>query len=443
MSVRKSCSWATLTLLTSFLCWPVLSTAHGQGKSKPSPPPPPTPNFSYKFTWIHDHDKHRWSEVRAFNQAGVVLGLCGVSDLNGERWNRCFIWTEESGIVYLGEVPTVNEDGDSLTEARWFNPDWPNLGGHKEFWFAEVNDINDTGQIVGYGWYLDGYPDIIPQHVAFRWTPPDTEGGHALLEHIDVPAILGEQTTPRTINNSGDVAGNFVGSDGSWRVFLLTEEDGQVHLGSYPSNSYTHVLSDRYGAGPESIQLIVSGYRGGLAGGSRALRFTAQIGEIESTFNVQDLGTLRSDNLGSAGAGDMNHLGEVVGAASTGSTPRSFPESAYRYDDVGGMRDLGSLSTHKDYKKSWAFGINDFSETVGVSHFQASSATRPFLHTDQYGMLDLTLLTTDEPTSTSLNPKYFRAFRINNSGDIVGPDIGNYNFDPVPPKAFLLRRYPQ
>ena len=107
------------------------------------------------------------------------------------------------------------------------------------------------------------------------------------------------------------------------------------------------------------------------------------------------------------------------------------------------MKNLGSLSTSKDYQMSWAFGINDFRETVGVSHFQASSATRPFLHTDQFGMLDLTVLTTDEPTSSSLNPNYFRAFRINNSGDIVGPDIGNYYFDSVRPKAFLLRRYPQ
>lgn len=428
------CVVASVVVLTAS---PQLALA--QKKKPPADPPPPTPTAQFEFVWIHDAQHQLWSETRGFNHAGLVIGRCGIYDFDGVQRTRCFAWTRQAGVVYLGEIPTVNEQGESVAEVRWFNPD---PDADRELWINDVLDLNNQGQIVGGGYYCEDWPEQPAVSIAFRWTPPAEEGETALLEEIRVPQAWGGATQPCSINDAGDVAGMF--HDGqTWRVFLFTEPGGYVDLGPRPelwTSPRTQVLSERVtdSDGGQWIQLVVSSYRPLLDAGSRITRFTARIGDVANSLLVEDLGTLRSANSGYAGAGDINVWGEIVGAANSGSNQKTYATSAFRRSDAGGMVNLGTLSKDSTYKSSWAHGINDLGAIVGMSHFEASSAIRPVLWTNQ-GMADLTQVTSGIPWA-SLNAKYFQVWRINNDGDIVGPYIGNYSFDTVPPKAFLLRR---
>jgi probable HAF family extracellular repeat protein len=413
----------------------------GGGGSEPPPPPPPAPDFHYEFVWIHDEESHRWSEVKDFNHAGEVLGHAGVLGLDGNPVTRCYLWSEDIGLDYLDELSTVNEDGEPLAQRRHFNPDWPDIGDAKEFAFTDVEGLNDFGQVVGNGYYLDGWPEVPAQRTAFRWTPSDD--GPALLEHIDVPTAWGSSTSPKAVNNSGDVSGMFSVSGQGWHIFVLTEEDGFVNLGkpNMSPSPRTQILSDRYedGSGGVRIQLVVSAYDRGTQGGSRVFRYTATVGSIAGSVVVEDLGTMRSDNSGWAGAGGMNSLGEIAGQAAAPGKRNDDFYSAFLHTDAMGMIDLGTLSTNST-KTSWAYDINDWSEVVGISH-DGTGNIWPVLWLPDLGIVNLELLVDHVPYD-ALDRYYFRGFWINNTGDVVGPLVSNYNFSgwAHPPKAFLLRR---
>ncbi len=143
-------------------------------------------------------------------------------------------------------------------------------------------------------------------------------------------------------------------------------------------------------------------------------------------------------------ASSINDLGEIAGAASAGDSKTTRRTAAFRYNVVDGMLDLGTLSTDKDFKSSWAWDINNWGETVGVSHSGSfESARSGFLHTDEFGLLSLADLTLGVPWD-ALGSRNFLTYWTNDWGDVAGPirdGVSGYH-DLYPHKAFLLRRVP-
>ena len=115
-------------------------------------------------------------------------------------------------------------------------------------------------------------------------------------------------------------------------------------------------------------------------GGNRAWRYDSAAG-----LPLTDLGTLKSDDSGSAEARDINGLGEVVGWADAERSKGNDQTFAFRI--VGGvMESLGSLSSDRTWNDSEASAINILGDVVGSSLF-AYPESRPFLYSDEFGMV--------------------------------------------------------
>lgn len=412
-------------------------------------------DFYYEFVWVHDELRWEHSCPYAFNQNGHVLGTCRFHDAD---WSRAFVWKGPSSTVYLDEVPTLNTAGKLLDQFRYSDPEWEDGQSlpDNEFYYHTVQDMNDHGQIVGSGYYMGDWPDSDAVRVAFRWTPDDTWENAVLDKELfdypdegNFPESEAYQIQPRTINNDGDFAGTYIVKDeegrSDWRIFLYIEGDGYTAIG-HPAMERvagTQVLSNRFVLdegtdAPEYIQLTLSSYNYVPDAGSRAIRYTAPINDVGSG-QFEDLGTLREDDSGHAGARSINDLGEIAGGAS--SDDGSYTNSAFRYSDTEGMVSLGSLSSGPDYRSSWAYSINNFGEVVGASHYRNQPFTyRPFFYTPQFGMLDLTQLTLYVPWE-SIDLSRFRPMWINDVADAAGPlQHWSHIHAEHPPKAFLLRR---
>lgn len=402
--------------------------------------PGTTPYFHYELQLIHHEGEWEASDLKALNQDSHVLGRCRFP---GATRYRVFLWAN-GATQYLDEVPTVNESGVLLAQFKDFGRPGDPAPTGGEFFYSTAEDMNDAGQIVGYGFYYpEGYPLEDRIYMAYRWTPPTGEGLFALLERLDLPVEDWQRTSDNKllINNSGDMAGAFIPLEGDYGVFLYTAEDGYVCRGMGTVNYLTRLaLRDRFqdNDGQSCIQLVGGsyGFGGGINNGSRAVRYTARIGDADN-FSFEDLGTLNSDGSGSAGAWGINDLGEIAGISTLKTLIKNKTynsEPAFRYTDEEGMVNLGTLTTENSAS---AHGINSFGHIVG-----GSDGHPVFLYRDDCGMLNLTeRITMTDELSSLLTLGRLTPYWINDSGDIAGPWYPSAYYN-VTPKAFLLRWVP-
>jgi uncharacterized membrane protein len=124
-------------------------------------------------TNIGDLGGHMWNTPTAINNNGVIIGFSLPLDQDGTRNYRAFVWTRESGIRKLDELP------GTIRSVAW--------------------GLNDSNQIVGFA-RIDGASPF-----AAMWQTPV-----APIQNLNdlVPAGSPILTIAGDINNDGRIAGS-------------------------------------------------------------------------------------------------------------------------------------------------------------------------------------------------------------------------------------------
>ena len=179
------------------------------------------------------------SHGNAVSDSGHVAGT------SNTPWGtfHAFLWTAERGMVDVGTLPgdqhstaiAVNNHGQvvgrSFGAAGWRAFSWTAEGGMVDLglgappfrpMFSEAVDVNDSGQVVGWGAVSDG-PDQ-----AFLWS-------------ADAGMVTLGSFIPVDLNAHGQVAGFGQGADGSLHAFSWTAAAGIVDIGA----GFANAVSDR------------------------------------------------------------------------------------------------------------------------------------------------------------------------------------------------------
>jgi probable HAF family extracellular repeat protein len=306
--------------------------------------------------------------------------------------------------------------------------------------------INNSGEIVGYGYLADGTTH------AFRWSPSDglqdiAPGGHYSAAYgindggdivgfwFDEPLseshafLLPRGGVPRDV--APDVVRlNAILNDGRMAGFAFVP-DGSFQIHAFrmnPDNSLQDIdAGNAFQSGANAMNDLgqVTGYvfHDGESSQS-AFRFSDGSG-------MEDLGTLG----GTLSVGlSINHSGVVVGGSEV-ADPQVWSR-AFRARPGFPIEDLGTLGSGQ---VAGAEAINNAGAIVGWS--QSSSGMTSFLYTDIEGMIDLA---TRIPRSTQPWGQLTDAVAINGAGQIVvqyqlDERTGTYRLTPVvdrvPPTA--------
>jgi probable HAF family extracellular repeat protein len=124
---------------------------------------------------------------------------------------------------------------------------------------------------------------------------------------------------------------------------------------------------------------------------------------------MQNLGLISGKNGYSLGW-DMNNLGVVIGASTSGAKLRAFSFNT-------AMQDLGTLGGNN----SQAWGINDLGDIVGTADTTTKASTnkhQAFVRKSGVGMFKLEPQIVNLPGSMNLKVV---PWRISNEGQIIGP----------------------
>ena len=271
---------------------------------------------------------------------------------------------------------------------------------------AEVLDLNDAGQAVGFVVLNNG-----DELRAFRYD-------YATRSMTALGPVAGStRTLAAGINNRGQVVGNYLDTSGAvgptikpvrWDNGVATPlptlspiewgsagrvNDAAVFTGSYDVTHIDHVVS-------------------------RAVIYRDNV--------PTDIGTLGGP---SAAAVDINQAGQVIGNSETGDGQTH----AFLYRD-GVMTDLGTLGA-----RSIAWGLNDAGVGVGDSLGLSASNLHATIYQDG-AAIDLNTLVDTENGRWEL----ISARDINNAGQIVGAAL--YHTGPLEPdqvRAFVLTPVPE
>jgi probable HAF family extracellular repeat protein len=131
-----------------------------------------------------------------------------------------------------------------------------------------------------------------------------------------------------------------------------------------------------------------------------------------SLYSVTDLGKLPGSDFGIAA--DVNDIGQVVGWSSFYETPSTPFHSRAFFWENGVMTDLGTLGG----TNSQATAINNLGQVVGSAtleraYYKTLEVFRPFLWSEESGMIDLTAQFDPSLTFASA------AYSINNIGQVT------------------------
>ncbi|MCE5267095.1 MAG: PEP-CTERM sorting domain-containing protein [Planctomycetaceae bacterium] len=229
----------------------------------------------------------------------------------------------------------------------------------------------------------------------------------------------------RAINNSGQVVGYYLSTNGNYRPFLYTGNGPMQDLGTLPgdagggaygintsgqiagySNSGLNDHATLRGSSGSMQQLPTSGIsRAADVNDNGQVVGYGGIGYHHAFFydgaQVNDLGTFGGDQ---SQANQINNSGQIVGAADLAD----HTTHAFLSNNGGPLRDLGTLGGFS----SSALAINEAGTIVGAS-YTSSGYQHAFICTGNGPMVDLTL-------GTAFVNCHSTANGINNKGQIVG-----------------------
>lgn len=239
--------------------------------------------------------------------------------------------------------------------------------------------MNNKGEVTGTAVLADG-----TSH-AFRWT---VAGG---LE--DLGANGGRQSQGFAINEQGDVVGTYFDQNWSPHPFIARPGEAMQDLGAVY---------------PQIFQATSLTNDGRMAGYSRyGHAFRTLLGGA-----FQELSAYLSV------ATDMNDAGDVAGYGWHDADSMTHPETAFRYSDLRGYEDLGTLGGFR----SNGFGINEDGVVVGTSELVAGFIGHAFRARPGLPMEDLGGLAGGFAGGVST------AWAINKGGDIVGQSDSPYGW---------------
>jgi len=242
--------------------------------------------------------------------------------------------------------------------------------------YSYAAGINDSGQVVG-GAGFNQFDERAYLYSNGQMTNLGT---------------LGDDSNAESINDSGQIAGSSDTSS-AWRPFLYSN-GRMTNLGTLPG--YTDI-SYAYGINNSGQVVGVSINSSGV-----------EHAFLYSNGRMTDLGTLGGNMTE---AYKINSSGEVVGT----SRNSSGVEHAFLYSN-GTMTSLGALPAPYN-QLSYANGINDSGQVVGVSGGYGGSSAHAFLWSTAGGMQDLSSLIGSSGWDLE------EATAINNNGDIVGSGV--------------------
>jgi len=217
-----------------------------------------------------------------------------------------------------------------------------------------------------------------------------------MYEAINItPGFFFSENNSRYINDAGDMAGEFPGSDGVYRAAVWTILGGIIPIptekeshanainasgavtGSYvASNGETHAFTWSKTTPLKDLGHLGGGYSAGTmlndAGQMIGISTTAQ-GSIEPFFWAPDRPMIDIGNLGSGYsiARHMNQKGEVAGYSTT--TVQNVTESWY-WNSSAGITNIGKLDTNtiamsiNNLGQITGYGFTEFPQGNGMSH---------------------------------------------------------------------------
>ena len=329
--------------------------------------------------------------------------VAGASSIAGDAAMHAFLWTAANGFVDLGTLGGTSsfvayrsdDPGETMTNrgevaGSSFLPG--DASGHAFLWSAErgmvdlgtlggaisgANGVSDAGQVVGASSNPSG-----ALH-AFSWT---AEGGM-----LDLGTLPGDQqSTAIAVNNHGQVVGRSFGAAG-WRAFSWTVETGMVDLGlgAPPSGPAFSEAVDVNDSGQ------VAGWGVTSDGSNQAFLWSAAAGTvILGSFTAVDLnargqvagygpgadGSLHAFSwtagtgtvdIGPGFANAVSDRGDVVGQGQFVADGRTV-RRAFLWNAADGMVNLGTVVGDD----SMAVGVNNRRQVVGWSGTEGTADIR-------------------------------------------------------------------
>ncbi|GHB41654.1 hypothetical protein GCM10007094_33900 [Pseudovibrio japonicus] len=247
------------------------------------------------------------SEAYGVSADGKVV--VGVADTDYNYHYHAFRWTVDGGMESLG---TLSVNSFSNSEAYNISDDGSTIVGY-----------SDTGN----SWYYH----------AFRWTE---DGG---MQDLGTLVTTGDgYSKAYDVSADGSKVVGFANTDESKHAFLWDESTDEMEdLGTLEADPENARVSEAYSISADGSTVV-----GGSTfdGGTRTNEFRAFRWTRET--EMVSLGTLRTDGAGESTAWDVNFDGSViVGQATT----NSGEEQAFRwfegFGDDGDMEELGTLKS--------------------------------------------------------------------------------------------------
>jgi len=312
-------------------------------------------------------------------------------------------WRHMTKAALLPAVLLLFAAGNAFGAVQYGITDLGTLGGIYSLAYA----INDSGQVVGESVTSNGYTR------AFLYS------GSGPMQ--DLGTLGGASSKAFGINNSGQVVGTAPLSSGRDHAFLYSGGGPMQDLGTLSAPGFSYSTSEARGIN-NSGQVV----GGGLYNFYGPVDYRAFL--YSGNGSMIDLGK----PIGSYGAEAraINDSGQVVGNAFYSGSYDTVTRAFFYGGDGGPMQDLGTLGFDFGIM---ATAINNSGQVVGsatAAWYPDCYASHAFLYSGNGPMKDLGTLTTPNLVYASSS-----ASGINDSGQVVGrstPLRGDY-----PPHAFL------
>lgn len=238
--------------------------------------------------------------------------------------------------------------------------------------FSTANDINNSGQVVGYSYTNEAY------YHAFVWSKS--------TGMRDIGTLGGLESFGYGINNYGQIVGMSYNARSEWRGFLYGPNSGMIELYSLLDyRSFAYAVNDSAMAAGKTYQKTDTMKK------SQGVYWTSPAGQnLIGTFGGE----------GSVING-INNSGHFVGSSYNSSDRMS----AFICSDGAALVSLGTLGGYESEAKA----INDKEQVVGYST-TVNSFTHAFVWSAEQGMQDIAIP----------NNYTSYAYDINNKGIVVG-----------------------
>lgn len=264
----------------------------------------PPPQFFYTYPFLYSTESGILEIETIGGLEGWALDINESTEVVGyveAEKNKAFIWTEDEGMQELpnGEGNSAAIAINNIGQIVGVSDDYPVM------WTEEGEKVN-LGALTGDALDINNLGQILIRSEdahAFVWTEED---GMVPLETLG-----GEGSTPRRINDRGEIVGWSQIESGEYHAFLHTEENGIMDLETL--------------GGAQSIALSINNF-GWVVGHSDIAPAEERAFIWRATTGMKDLNTMIPADSGWVllSAEDINDAGQIVGEGKINGQTRAF-----------------------------------------------------------------------------------------------------------------------